>query len=142
MEMENDFSNVKVGDKVFHILHGWGEVTMIDNERYTPKYFRVRFEGIAESLSFWKNGRGTMCDKNPSVFWDEVKIFTPPKPKRIVEKTIEGWINIYPYSEDDIDIVAKSCNLYKSSKLADQLALIEKRIGDAYHVIHRYIIEE
>lgn len=140
--MENNLSEVRVDDKVFHTTHGWGITTeTIENS------FRAVFTDRNNTLlSLWIyfDGRCKELDTNPSVFWDEVKIVPPPKPKIKVEKTIEGWVNIYP--NDPVycykDVGARASHLYKSSELADENANKEKRLGEAYYIIHKYTIEE
>src|SRR3990172_10855855 len=34
-------------------------------------------------------------EKHPSAFWSDPHIVAPPRPKRMVKKIIEGWVNIY-----------------------------------------------
>ena len=41
-------------------------------------------------------GRERKSDVKPSYFWSEPQYETPPRPKRMVKKTLEGWLNIYP----------------------------------------------
>lgn len=139
-DMENYFSNARNGDKVFHIIHEWGTITGTADDSFIARF--INKENTLIDLSFWSDGRQFRSDKNPSVFWNEVKIVPPPKPKRKAEKTIAGWINIYPNSTCDNDLVATSYSLYKSLEIANQNAQKDKRLGEAYHVTHKYTIEE
>lgn len=134
--MENDFSEVCSGDKVFHVMYGWGVVVAVEKAT-----FRVKFSNEIQDY-FWFNGKTNQSNYNPSIFWDEIIIIPPPKPKRKVEKIIEGWLNIYPNTSGDDDVVASSCHLYKSQKLADSLTDKTRRLGDAHHIIHKYTVEE
>lgn len=136
--MENDFNNIRIGDEVFSIMHGWGKVIQLSN---IVKSFYVRFNnGIDRWV--WFDGKTDQSHLTPSVFWDEVKIIPPTNPKRKVEKIIEGWINIYPKFITSKEIIASICYLYTSQKDADNNANISKRLGDAYYVIHKYTTEE
>ena len=143
--MENDFSNVKVNDMAFHVRYGWNIVSA------TPKtnnsYFEITFTDNLGSftIKFTRTGRMDESDLNPCVFWNEVKIVAPPKPKRKVEKVIEGWINIYLNDTTDIDnLFVTVCGLYKSRNLADlhTHTYTKQRLGDAYHLLHLYTVEE
>lgn len=134
--MENDFSNIKIDDKVYHVVYGWGTVMEIATDTFEAKFANYKREW------FWFDGKSNRTHPNPSVFWDEVKIVPLPRPKRKVEKTIEGWLNIYPNDTSYKEINARSYDLYKSPELADKNANKEKRIGEACYIIHKYTIEE
>lgn len=138
--MENDFSAVKVNDRVFHVRYGWYVVSA------TPKTNNSYFEiTVTDNLGnftikFTRTGRMDESDLNPSVFWDEIKIVPPSKPKRKVERIVEKWLNFYLSSE---------CSggktrfySYESKETADEQCHKETRIGEACHVIHKYTVEE
>lgn len=143
--MENDFSAVKVNDRVFHVRYGWYVV------RATPKTNNSYFEiTVTDNLGnftikFTRTGRMDESDLNPSVFWDEIKIVPPSKPKRKVERAVEGWLNIYLNDTAGVDnLFTTVCGLYKSRELADlhTHAYAKQRLGDAYHLLHLYTVEE
>lgn len=134
--MGDDFSDVEIGNRVFHIAYGWGTVGQISTDT-----FKVTFINGAEEW-FWFDGKSNRTHYNPSVFWDEIKIVSPPKPKRKVEKTIEGWLNIYPDPMIDKTIVASVRYLYVSQEIANNVADIFRRLGEACHVTHKYTIGE
>ena len=63
------FSNSKVGDKVYTISKGWGEVDEIDNsEMYS---ITVMFDEHTRN-TYTKEGKEYEEDINPNLFWDEV----------------------------------------------------------------------
>ena len=64
---------IKLGDRVWHILLGWKTVSRIVPEAAYP----IRMGGY----SLNSDGHESDTDKNPSIFWDEVHITPPPKPK-------------------------------------------------------------
>jgi hypothetical protein len=64
---------IKPGDRVWHILLGWQTVSRIVPEAAYP----IRMGGY----SLNSDGHESDTDKNPSIFWDEVHITSPPKPK-------------------------------------------------------------
>lgn len=67
------FSNAKVGDKVYNILLGeWGTITNIDP--YEIYGIDVEFSECRECYTF--DGKIYKVDKNPILFWNEVKLPT------------------------------------------------------------------
>ena len=64
---------IKPGDRVWHILLGWQTVSRIVPEAAYP----IRMGGY----SLNSDGHESDTDKNPSIFWDELHITSPPKPK-------------------------------------------------------------
>ena len=87
------FELAKVGDKIWHFFKGWNEIKAID-------------ENMGILVHFWDNteswflfdGKFSCIDALPSIFWDEIKFEIPPKPKKMISKTVNGWVNIYPES--------------------------------------------
>lgn len=133
--MKNDFSNVEYRDKVFSVLNGWGEVKRIDDR--DVYCIRIDFEN-RQSIWIDVNGYTSKADVNPSVFWDEVVIVPPPKPKRKVEKIIEKWLNFY-FTDDNRKTYSHS---YETKEKADEMCDKKTRLGEACHVIHKYTVEE
>lgn len=131
-DMENDFSDVCFGDTVFHIRYGWGIVKCVEG-----RTFRVKFTNTNHAEYFFFDGRTNVSDVNPSIFWDEIKIVPPAKPKRKVEKTIEGWINIYGIGS------STGAYLYTTKEEADRYASSSgNRLGEACRIVHKYTIEK
>ena len=64
---------IKPGDRVWHILQGWKTVSRIVPDAAYP----IRTGGY----SLNSDGYESDTDKSPSIFWDEVHITPPPKPK-------------------------------------------------------------
>jgi len=64
---------IKLGDRVWHILLGWKTVSRIVPDAANP----IRTGGY----SLNSDGYESDTDKNPSIFWDELHITSPPKPK-------------------------------------------------------------
>ena len=96
IEIKEQFADVKVGDRVWSINHGWAQVGAIGE----VIGFRVEFDSdITEQSHKWYDhkGRGVHNpDVAPTLFWDEITITPPEKPKREVTHTIERWVNVYP----------------------------------------------
>ena len=83
---ETTFENGKIGDRVWDFLHGWGTIYSKDERSVVvlfPGYGKRRFDIAGD----WDGVR--------RLFWDEVKIVAPPRPKRKVTNTAEAWMNIY-----------------------------------------------
>lgn len=80
---------VRVGDRVWHLFHGWGEVTDIEEDRSYP--IRVQWEEEEEDYDwFSREGKAYIKEKTPTLFWQPVKFETPKKPKQM-EKAWQ-WI--------------------------------------------------
>jgi hypothetical protein len=84
------FDGLKVGDRVWEIKSHWGFVDEILNTYLNP--IKVVFKN--RGYGFYRmDGRCSEFDLGQILFWDEIKIVPPPRPKCMVTK--EGWINIY-----------------------------------------------
>lgn len=64
-----EFDEFEVGDRVWDIKYGWGEVVSIDE--YNLFSVKVVFERLTKLYS--KNGKDTI-DKNRTLFFEEIKI--------------------------------------------------------------------
>jgi len=63
------FKDVKVGDKLYSIEEEWGTVVAITDGDYP---LTIQFEYCR--INFTLDGKRYMNSKNPTLFWDEVKI--------------------------------------------------------------------
>lgn len=129
------FKGTKVGDNVFGADDGWGVVVNIREEKRTVSMV-FRDLGVVQHCNF--DGR---TDENYAAptFWPER--FVPgyylhyfPAPKKLVKKTVDMWLNIYPYPNQLF--------AFKSEEDADASANLKKRLGSACHVVHEYFEEE
>lgn len=77
----SDFYGVKIGDSIWTIQGGWTEVKQL----YTAG-FRT-----TDNNYYTFEGKRLKEDAASSAFWDEPKFKLPPKPKRMITKTIEVW---------------------------------------------------
>lgn len=89
--METTFENAKVGDKVWSIQCGWGRISEILPGGYpiTVEFNPFKCDG------FTYCGKFRITDNDQSLFWDEVKIEAPVKPK----KKLEQLTITRPYSD-------------------------------------------
>jgi hypothetical protein len=88
--METTFENARVGDRVWSVEYGWGTVESVSKGVYPVV---VSFDcGIDVTYTFSGMPRSSGLQ---TLFWDEVKIEAPPRPRRKVKRTIEGWANVY-----------------------------------------------
>lgn len=90
------FKNAIVGDRVWSIRKGWGTVIKVDTDSDYP--IKVRLDVSERIEGYTYDGRFTSVDLGPELFWDEVHIVAPSKPK--VKRSYEEvkWCNIYPIS--------------------------------------------
>jgi hypothetical protein len=89
--METTFEKAQVGDKVWSVEYGWGKIVDINNSLRYP--ITVEFNDFASLKLFSFHGS---YEDHQTLFWDEIPIVAPPRPKRMVRKAVEFWLNIYP----------------------------------------------
>ena len=99
----SDFSSAKVGDRVWSSRFGYGVVetvtsTPIGLHPNSDTKMGIKFDN--QWAWYLIDGKQNGHDAFPTLFWDEVKITPPPKPKRKVKKVVEGWVNLYGESPD------------------------------------------
>lgn len=76
------FDNAKVGDRVWYIIKGWGEVERVIKNIGIIVRFKVS-ETVEVSVVFTFDGkRYQLNDKYPMLFWNEVKLPTDEEDKR------------------------------------------------------------
>lgn len=113
------FDGIQVEDKVWHFEYGWGEVVASEGRDYP---IRVKFKNDDE-FTFTMSGKIYKGDISQSLFWDEIKITPPPKPKKKEKKTAECWANVYSFSDKyDVNIGGYSFSFWEEEKGADGFA--------------------
>lgn len=80
------FDGIKVGDKIWTIQEGWTKVIQVCCETFST---------VKEC--YYADGNFNKNDAHQSAFWSDPGIIAPPRPKRLVKKTIE----VGPYIHDD-----------------------------------------
>lgn len=96
MKITNAFdgTKAKVGDRVYSIRWGWGTVSC----KYSngPRPIGVVFDECeGDSLWFTKEG-GYNGYTTPDLYYGPPEIIGPPKPKRMMQKTVKRWAIVYP----------------------------------------------
>ena len=93
---ETTFENAKVGDRVWSVEFGWGTVKYINNE-YQSLFIKVIFDEndedyglIQYELHGLKLDHGLYTNRR-TLFWDEIKIVPPTRPKRTVVKFVRRY---------------------------------------------------
>jgi hypothetical protein len=82
---ETTFENAVVGDRVWSIVYGWGEIVSISNASFTDCPLRVAFSGAVSLAHMNYNRNGIMkgsCGQR-TLFWSEVKIDAPVRPSKL-----------------------------------------------------------
>ena len=81
--MEKMFENVRIGDKVWCYLYGWGRVVGIGNDSDYP--IEVEFIDKYKHIDIYTyEGKIAKMHDRPTLFWDEVKIEIPKRPFNLV----------------------------------------------------------
>ena len=73
---------VKVGDEVWDVRRGWGEVIHLEDD---VSSFSIYVSSGTGREWYTKDGRVDMDDVNPTLFWQPIVFEIPKKPYR--EKT-------------------------------------------------------
>ena len=98
MKIVNPFdgSKAKAGDRVYSLQWGWGTVRHIFTDGLFP--IGVFFdEGAEDGECFTKDGKRFPTAQSPDLYYGPPEIIGPPKPKRMVKKTVKKWANVYPW---------------------------------------------
>lgn len=74
------FSNAKVGDRVYDVVHGWGTVDGFSRGGL-QEFLKVKLDNGYTQL-YLLNGKITEDDANPTLFWNEVKLPTEEEDKK------------------------------------------------------------
>ena len=91
MNSGSDFSGVKVGDRLWYMDKEVQIVEVDPNSIYSLLFIHNGSVHSATTLGKEHNG-------GPQVlFWDKVEIAPPPRPRRLVKKTVE----VRPYLSDN-----------------------------------------
>lgn len=90
--MTTTFETAKVGDKVWCMMSGWGEIRGIDSSKDYP--IAVYFAGD-DFKTYTVDGLYEADNLNRTLFWDEVVIDAPvkPMPDLQVDAKVLVWNN-------------------------------------------------
>lgn len=121
------FDGIKVGDRVWSIEYGWGFVKELKNTCYP---IVVQFDS-EDHQQFTMNGKFFTNSPNQSLFWDEVKITPPPRPKVKEKKSETKWTSICVETGKAVDF------LYGSVVCAERAVK-----GSCYSFIHVPVVIE
>lgn len=92
------FRNAKVGDRVWDFRFGWGNIKKIDLDKDYP----ICVELYNNTQTYTTDGKYREFDKNPVLFWDEIKFEIPKKPfnlKEFLKENLEPK-EFVPYEEN------------------------------------------
>lgn len=85
--MSNDFSKAKIGDRVYHLNYGYGNIDRVKFGSTLP--IRVTFTTVNIPRWFTTNGKTHSKDETPMIYWDKPEIIAPPEPARY--KNVNGF---------------------------------------------------
>jgi hypothetical protein len=133
----SDFSEARIGDRVWSSLYGWGEIVAFGDTGSFP--ITVVFDGGSIEC-FTLCGNYDTDHKYPSLFWDEIEIIPPSRPKRKVKKVVEGWIFLWP--DTCSNVVAAASYVYPTKEEAERVCVKNDALGPPCFIRHEYEVEE
>lgn len=116
------FRNAKIGDKVWDIIYGWGNIISVIKDYPFP--IAVDFSN-GKTISYKFNGKNNDTDINPRLFWDEIKFEIPEKPfdledelRRLeVVKFKTDEQNYFLLWDNDVEKIEYDCLYYQEYPL-------------------------
>lgn len=130
-----DFKNAKVGDRVWSSRTGWTKIVSV-NEGFN---YPIETEEIN---SYTHGGLYKITDMLPTLFWDEVKIIPPPKPKKKVKKFISGWLSLFEGTNGNLILGDKLYEReHQQGYILDSPGRYCKFLGQTL-IRHEYEVEE
>lgn len=124
-----DLDKLKVGDKLWDAKFGWGEVDKISMDELDNRPIKIKF---FSGMAWFTTNGSELSHYNQTLFYDEISFAPPPRPKRLVKKTVEFWYNVY---RDGFG------NLHSSEESANLAAAHASRIA-CVHLTGEYEVEE
>jgi hypothetical protein len=92
--------DVKVGDELWSVRHGWGKVKNISKIGKSSYPICVKF--ICGEVDFTKDFRELDIDLYQSLFWDEIKFEIPKKP--LPKLKINTVLKVWDIGDEDVRI--------------------------------------
>ena len=122
-----DFSSAREGDSLYSLRDGYVTVVSVN----AGGIVAMDSGGFNDTWSL--RGFYVQSHVTPDLYWDKPEIVAPPKPKRLVERKFECWLNVYEsgikgYTHDSEDYADKCSD-------AD-------RLGPAERIIITRMVEE
>lgn len=136
---ETTFENAIVGDRVWDFGAGWGK---IDSMPLFPEdYMRVEFHNaIASRYEAYNLNGVNIYDQKQTLFWDEIKFEAPPRPKRMVKKVVEGYVNL---QEMETGVYSFCLPVWNDKEEAERKRFKDKiYLGEPFFIHHEYEVEE
>ena len=89
---------VKVGDKVWHVINGWGEVSGLDDD--DGIYYTILVHWADRDEWFTEDGKLCDADRDPTLFWQPIEFKIPKKPKQIKKEKAWQWV----YFDEQVEV--------------------------------------
>lgn len=81
---------VRLGDEVWDVLYGWGEVTGLKDSMKNVYPIGVQFEGA--SRWYTEDGKLHAHKENPTLFWQPIEFEIPKKPNQKQKEKAWQWV--------------------------------------------------
>ena len=141
------FSNATVGDRVWSLLHGWGTVDDVDRyaEPEDVVALHVRFD-IGEACWYNLEGRYSLGDLSPELYWGKVKIISPEEPDTLIDfikRNLDyigndefgiGFNLLYEELGEDREPRWELLSSYDNEKMMGSLAFLVKPTADGSYL--------
>lgn len=110
-----DFSKARVGDKVWSVATGWGEISQIkaNNLRFP---ISVHFPAVKITKSFLTDGRRCGLDLFPELYFDEIRIDVPESSLKPPKRKKTRWFYVYRSPISGGFYPSAICNTYGEAR--------------------------
>ena len=124
------FADARVGDTIYSMVYGEGEIYSIKLDSTYPLVCRFR-NGYCYSYAL--GGYEIQTYPHQSLFYSKPIFDLPPPPKRTVKKVAEGWINLYKSN----GVFFEMGRIFDTKEAADATQQAG-RLGEAIFIHHEY----
>ena len=104
---ETTFENAKVGDKVYDIRYGEGEIISIKESSEHP--VGVGFPNIPYKIIYKFNGLEYRDHKNRILFWDKPQIIAPPRSKPVEMVKVAPYATLVKRQDNACELDTPTC---------------------------------
>lgn len=129
------FEGIAKGDRVWHCAWEWGTIIGFNPDPNVDFRIHVKFDKSSR-CSFDYHGRFDATQRQ-TLFWNEVKINSPAKPKKKISKTI-----YYPLIGDTEKLLYKQIGEFSGYQFSGYQTVEEVKSVSSNYIVYNFEVEE